>query len=423
LECSDSDAILGFAEHVERRIATGSEPTIHPGIREFTSVRADGGSGSNHDAHRAVTTAGGTRSLPAQLESGLRESQLAGLDGIRAIAAFMVVFYHFGIPFVSGSAGVLMFFVLSGFLITWLLLRENDEQGTVSLRKFYARRSLRIFPAFYCYAAVAFAVVIIRHHARIVWPQALAALFYVSNYYQALNGDPNTGFSHTWSLAIEEQFYVLWPLTFLLLRGNYRRMSQCLAGAIVVIWIYRKALVFVFHVHEGYIYEAFDTRADHLLIGCLLAVVLRARMFPRLWSWISIRSWLAAVTAALLVISSVADWVYGPVYRDSISFVVSPLLIAVWITQLIALRGAMLWRWTSWGWVRYLGRISYSVYLYQQLLVDVPKKVLPHLPIAAQLSVTIAVIVLIASASFFFVERPFLRLKARFKQTVAGAAS
>ena len=366
-----------------------------------------------------MTVAPGT-ALPAQLESGLKESQLAGLDGMRAIAAFMVVFYHFGIPFVSGGAGVLMFFVLSGFLITWLLLRENDEFGTVSLRKFYIRRSLRIFPAFYCYAAVLFGFIFIRRHARIVLPQALAALFYISNYYQALNGDPNTGFSHTWSLAIEEQFYVLWPLTFLLLRRNYRRMSQFLAGAILAIWVYRGALAFVFHVHEGYIYEAFDTRADHLLIGCLLAVVLRARLFPRFWDWISGRSWAAAAVAALLAMSSVAEYIYGHVYRDSIGFIVSPLLTAVWITQLIALRSAPLWRWTSWGWVRYLGRISYSVYLYQQLLIDAPKKLLAHQPVIVQLAATIALIVAVASVSYFFVERQFLRLKARFKRTTGG---
>ena len=363
-----------------------------------------------------------TAQLPPQLESGLNESQLAGLDAMRAIAALAVVFYHFGIPMISGGEGVLMFFVLSGFLITWLLLRENDEFGSVSLRKFYLRRSLRIFPAFYCYAAVLFGVLIIRH-TRIVWPQALAALFYVSNYYQAINGDPNTGFSHTWSLSIEEQFYVLWPMTFLLLRRNYRRMSLVLVSAILAVWLYREVLIFVFQVHQGYIYEAFDTRADHLLIGCLLAVTLRARLWPQFWNWISVRSWMAAVVAALLAISSVAEWMYGPVYRDGLSFIINPLLAAIWITQLIALRGATLWRWTSWPAVRYLGRISYSIYLYQQLFVDVPKKLLPHLPVILQLAATVALIVLVASASHFFIERPFLRLKARFKQTAVGATA
>jgi peptidoglycan/LPS O-acetylase OafA/YrhL len=149
-------------------------------------------------------------------------------------------------------------------------------------------------------------------------------------------------------------------------------------------------------------------------MGCLLAVVLRAGMFPRFWNW-TVRSWAAAVIAVLLATSSVLEFVYGPFYRDSVSFIVSPLLVAIWIPQLIALRGAVLWRWTSWGWVRYLGRISYSVYLYQQLLVAAPKKLLSHQPVLVQLAAAIVLIVAVASASHFFVERPFLRLKARFK--------
>ncbi len=368
----------------------------------------------------SVVTASTT--FPANLRSGLQESQLFGLDGIRAIAAFMVVFYHFGIPNVSGSFGVLMFFVLSGFLITWLLLRENDERGAVSLRKFYIRRSLRIFPAFYCYAAVLMSVVLFRH-TRWVPAQALSALLYYSNYYQVLNGDPNTGFSHTWSLAIEEQFYLLWPMVFLTLRGNYRRMSYFLAGAIGVIWVYREVLIWVFQVDQGYIYEAFDTRADHLLIGCLLAVALRAKLAPRFWNWITGRPWTAAVTAGLLALSNFVEATHGPLYRDSASFIVSPVLAAIWIPQLIALRHSALWRWMAWGWIRFLGRISYSVYLYQQLFVDVPKKLLPHSPVVLQLAATVLLIVAIASASHYLVERPFLRMKRRFKQTTAGTAA
>jgi peptidoglycan/LPS O-acetylase OafA/YrhL len=200
-------------------------------------------------------------------------------------------------------------------------------------------------------------------------------------------------------------------------------MSRYLAGAILAIWVYREALVFIFHVNQVYLYKAFDTRVDHLLVGCLLAVVLRARLFPRFWNWIAVRSWAAAIIAALLAMSSVAELIYGQVYLDSVNFIVSPLLTAVLITQLIALRGAPLWRWTSWGWVRYLGRISYSIYLYQQLMVRVPRALLPHQPVIVHLVALIALIVAVASLSHFLVERPFLRLKTRFKQTAAGAAS
>src|SRR5436853_3977757 len=92
-----------------------------------------------------------SRPLPAPLAAGLEKSYLSSLDGIRAIAVSLVVFYHLGIPGVPGGMGVLIFFVLSGFLITWLLLNEEERFGHISLKLFYARRTLRIFPAFYVY--------------------------------------------------------------------------------------------------------------------------------------------------------------------------------------------------------------------------------------------------------------------------------
>jgi peptidoglycan/LPS O-acetylase OafA/YrhL len=358
--------------------------------------------------------------LPRSLESGLQRKQLPGLDSLRAVAAFMVVFYHFGVPYVSGGLGVLMFFVLSGFLITWLMLQENDRYGTVSLRKFYARRALRIFPPFYCYSAILLAYATLRHR-DIVWPQALAALFYVNNYYQAIWGDPNTGFSHTWSLAIEEQYYLLWPLLFLALRSDYRRAAKFLLWAIGAVWVYRALLVFAFQVHEGYIYEAFDTRADHLLIGCLLAMVLRTGTAARLWEMVCGSGWKAGLVVALLGVSNTVELIYGSTYRDGVGCLLNPVLTAILIAQLISIAATPAGTVTNWPWVRYLGRISYSIYLYQQLLVDAPKKFLASAPFAVQLLASVGLITAVASASFYLVERPFLRWKARFEQRPASS--
>ena len=158
-----------------------------------------------------------SQALPSHLAEGLKRSQLPALDGIRAIAAFLVVISHAGYAWVPAGLGVLAFFVLSGFLITWLLLKEDAKYGEVSLRLFYARRALRIFPAFYVYWALVVGSRLLLDRP-LIWTQAIASFFYVTNYYQAINGDPNTSLSHTWSLGIEEQFYFLWPLTFLLLR-------------------------------------------------------------------------------------------------------------------------------------------------------------------------------------------------------------
>src|ERR1700754_4613826 len=209
---------------------------------------------------------------PGMLASGLRRKHLPTLDGLRAVAVLLVILDHAGLP-APGGLGVLMFFVLSGFLITWLLLREDACTGTVSISDFYFRRVLRIFPAFYFYAVVILALAVWMAK-EIVWPQVIASLFYVNNYYQAIQGDPASGFSQTWSLGVEEQFYLTWPALFVLLRRGGPKFRRVVAALIVGAWVYRAILQFVFHVHQGWFYEAFDTRFDHLLGGCLLALLL-----------------------------------------------------------------------------------------------------------------------------------------------------
>ncbi|PYT10061.1 MAG: hypothetical protein DMF49_00240 [Acidobacteria bacterium] len=207
--------------------------------------------------------------LPENLESGLRSSHLPALDGLRAVAVFLVVFHHFGIRAAPGGLGVIIFFVLSGFLITWLLLGEDERFGTVSVRKFCARRFLRICPVFYFYWLLLIALLLLLHK-KIVWEQAIASALFASNYYQAILGDPNTGFSHTWALSVVAQFYLLWPVIFLALRKDRIRLAKALAGIILAVWAYRGLLHSVLGVAQGYVFEAFDTRADHLAIGCLL---------------------------------------------------------------------------------------------------------------------------------------------------------
>lgn len=337
---------------------------------------------------------------------------MPSLDGLRAIAAFLVVFYHVGMAWAPGGLGVLAFFVLSGFLITWLLLKEEEKSGTISLKSFYVRRSLRIFPAFYAYWILVSAAELLTHK-RFVVAQAVSSFFYVNNYYQAIHGDPNTSLSHTWSLGVEEQFYLLWPLLFLLLKSTRSRLRFLLA-AIVVIALYREALVFLVHRDQGYVYEAFDTRADHLFTGCLLAVALRAGVWTDLWRRLCSTWWLMALTVGLLALSSAAGLQLGSTYRDAVGFVVDPLLVAVLIVQTIAYPSVGLGVALNWGWMRYLGTISYSVYLYQQIVMGPITKRLGSWP---RLSVFVAIlaVILAASASYWIVEQPFLRLKKRFE--------
>jgi len=121
----------------------------------------------------------------------------------------------------------------------------------------------------------------------------------------------------------------------------------------------------------------------------------------------------------LLVTSAACAYFYGSVYRDAVGFIVDPVLVAILIAQVITFRDSFVWGWLNVAWVRYLGRISYSIYLYQQIAIGPTKKAFTAYPVAVQLVATIMVVVLTASASYYIVERPFLRLKAHFNRKTA----
>jgi peptidoglycan/LPS O-acetylase OafA/YrhL len=353
-------------------------------------------------------------SLPSALAAGLQKSHLPSLDGIRAIAVFLVVFYHLGIPGFPGGMGVLIFFVLSGFLITWLLLKEEERFGHISLKLFYARRTLRIFPAFYVYWFLIAALGLVFSRS-VLTPQSICSFFYVNNYYQAIFGDPNTGLSHTWSLAVEEQFYVLWPVTFLILKNNRHRI-RFLLWSIATVWLYREFLIFVVHRPQGYIYEAFDTRADHLMIGCIVAVALREQVWVRLWQFLVRSPWRMWITVAGLVASAALSHFGKATYRDSLAFIVDPMLAAALIVQGTAYSSSGLGKVLNWAWVQYLGVISYSIYLYHPLAMSLGEKLfrkLPGLRSVAPLGAVLSVIA-VASASYWLLEQPLQKLRARF---------
>ena len=193
------------------------------------------------------------------------------------------------------------------------------------------------------------------------------------------------------------------------MRSNKRRIGA-LAFAILGIWVYRLTLVHVLHVGQGYIYEAFDTRADHLAIGCLLAVTLYESRVPRLFNGLTGHAWLIWVTLALLGISSAIPFLTPHDYRDSAGFIVEPLLVAVLIVQAVSFRDTTA-RWMNWRGVRFAGRISYSIYLYQQILIHPVKRILTPFPAPIALLGAVTCVLITAAASYYLVEKPFLALK------------
>jgi peptidoglycan/LPS O-acetylase OafA/YrhL len=350
----------------------------------------------------------------------IARSHLPALDGLRAVAVFTVVVAHANIlRRVPGDLGVSAFFVLSGFLITHLLVRERQKTGEVSIRRFYVRRTMRIFPAYYAFLLLSYAL---DARAGQHWSPALLAstLTYTVNYFNAFNHHPTTSVAHAWSLGVEEQFYLLWPLAFFILVARGRRailVGVSLAALAVLAW--RSWLILGGHVDVSYVYNAFDTRFDNLAVGCLLALAVHYDRVVAAAAWFGQRSWFPIVTLVLLLTSRLA---LPDAYHYSIGFTIDALLVAVLIAQLLQLFRTRLWRWLEWPAVRYLGAISYPIYLYHQWGAAVGRRFSGDSQ-AVEFATGVLATIVLASASYYVVERPFLNLKARFAPEMRANAS
>lgn len=393
--CDDND-VISYSHEGERTVHDGRDPRP----QTPTSLRA------------VVTfPPNSTITKPSRLSELLGCRHLPALDGLRACAVFVVMAYHFGFSTIPGDLGVTAFFVLSGFLITWLLLKEFDRSNTVSLRDFYMRRLLRIFPAYYVFLAVSLGFDHYRGDPR-VHDLVLPGVTYLMNYYNALHGHPPTSIAHAWSLAIEEQFYLLWPALFLVLvRRPARQAVAVLVGLVTLFAAWRSFLFLTGRVTEAYAYNAFDTRADILALGCLLAFAARIERVGVWCGRLTASSALPLITAGLLILSRTRG---SRDYHYSVGFTIDALLVAILIVQILLLHDRRLWRWLDHPVLRYLGAISYPLYLYHIWGFGLARKLVPAGPILARAAAAVVASIILASLSYYAVERPFMRLKARF---------
>lgn len=357
-------------------------------------------------------------SLPS-LGDVLPAKTLPALNGFRMLAVLAVVLAHAGVGFVfTARHGVAGFFVLSGFLITWLLLREYERNQTVSFKNFYMRRALRIFPAYYVFVIVSVAWDLYRGNDNIR-EMILPSLFYLVNYHNALQGHSSASVAHLWSLAVEEQFYFLWPLAFLTLIGRSKAtVVRFLILAIVAVMIWRSVAFTVLGFGDSYAYNAFDTRFDNLAIGCLLAFLLEKPGFRTFMDRLSSQFWMPLLTLVLLSLSRVVaspDYEYGP------AFTIDAILLAVLLVQLIRLSQGRFWGWLNHPVSVYLGVISYPIYLWHVWGIQAGHK-LGFLPESGQLIMGIGFSILLATGSYYCIEKPFLRLKGRYQPRIAVSA-
>lgn len=352
---------------------------------------------------------------------GKKRRYITELDGIRAIAVIMVLAYHLKLAlFKSGFLGVTVFFVLSGYLITGILISEVEEEGTIDLKNFWLRRIRRLVPAVMSMAVVIIFVIAVVN--RIIFTKDckdfLASVLGFNNWWQIFNkvsyfeaaGVPSP-FTHCWSLAIETQFYLIYPLILLEIyklvksRGEGRANRGLLfAGVTLLLALISVILMIVLFDPQqdaSRVYYGTDTRAFSLLFGALLAILWEYRMVPRRLS-ASVNMVLGSVSFAVLLVMTIAINGSSNFWYRGVQFFGT--ILTVLMVYAVSGRKTWLSRFLSNPVLKWMGDRSYSIYLWHYPIILLISK-----GIKASWWITLIEIVLsvvLAELSYRFIETP-----------------
>jgi peptidoglycan/LPS O-acetylase OafA/YrhL len=344
------------------------------------------------------------------------EFRIPSLDGIRAAAAMTVFVSHLGLrDVVPGGFGVTVFFFLSGFLITTLLRREYEHTGSISFSRFYLRRIYRIWPPMYLVLLLLMLPIVNGHAVSVTTPPALASQFlqYV-NYYVIAHGSDQLipGSYAMWSLAVEEHFYLLFPLalSLLLRRNDYRRTGVALLCGCALLLAWRCLLVFGFGFGESYTYLATDTRLDSILYGCIMGVWLNPALDGKILE-MSPRRWIGVLAIAATVL--LFCFIYrNASFRETFRYSLQGLALAPLFFCAIRYPQWPVFAWLNFGWVRGLGTISYTFYLIHTTALDVAERCLGGPRMLVAVSGFLASVAF-SAAMYFLVERRMAQIRRR----------
>jgi peptidoglycan/LPS O-acetylase OafA/YrhL len=343
----------------------------------------------------------------------MRSERIPSLDGLRALSIAIVVVSHRALIYdpkdprfnagwailSNGQIGVSIFFVISGFLITTLLLGEWDRNGRISLGEFYLRRALRILPPYYAFLI---SILAAAHWGWLSVPRKewLASALFYWNYAPFAK---SWWLGHTWSLAVEEQFYLIWPLILSLSGAKAARRTAL--WIVLLAPLVRIATYFLLPGFREKLTFFLSTRADALMIGCLLALCASEPWFASVRKHAN-NTWVPVVCAGFIFVGSPALFsVFHFYYQMTIGYSLEALcigLLVAWVVRNPSLGAA---RVLNVGPVVYVGVLSYSIYLWQQPFARDQGVLVTKVPF------NLILIAICALLSFYLVERPALRFR------------
>jgi peptidoglycan/LPS O-acetylase OafA/YrhL len=360
--------------------------------------------------------------------------RIPSLDGLRGIAILLVLIGHGGstfhlpaklLPYLGNAeAGVRIFFALSGFLIYNLSQREIAKTGGFSMLQFYKRRTLRIFPCFYTFLIVA--GVLAGCGVLLLTPQMIAAAgTFTLNYFNASQDmAEHTDFNavgHYWTLALEEQFYLTWPLLIFFARKGY--LHKLLVGVMIAAPVLRVATALYSHAHgndafAGKTVMMFHTGFDQIAAGVLLGELMQ-RARPRAFL-MKLASNFFVVAAAALFLFVISPWLgerFGGKYILAAGISLEIACICLLIVFVVCVRTTAVFRLLNWRPLAFIGVLSYSLYVWNNLFLQIHGHWFNLFPY------NYLMVAVMGLASHYLIENPFLRLKSRLEPKAATEPS
>lgn len=341
------------------------------------------------------------------------------LDGLRGISIIGVMFFHAHVPYCGGTyIGVDIFFVLSGFLITRILIQEFEKTGFICFKNFYARRILRLGPALivllllFCLVSY---ILLPRDKAISNFINASISLTYLTNWARAFSVHPPDYLSHTWSLSIEEQFYIIWPsvLAVLLKLSKRKSIIGLAAGLIALLsWVDRIILIKSGATIDR-VYYGLDTRADGLMIGCALGIILASGFLTEKRTQIILKGliYLAPFSVGGIIIIAVFSRMVNP-WMYTYGFTFLELLTSILILDVVINPHSITGKILNTKWLVWVGSISYGLYLWHHPIFRVLQNLGCDYVLVLSLGSLLAFI--LAAVSYYVVELPILQFKRKF---------